>query len=490
MKTIFALVLQLVLLLSIAVPIPAETLAKRLQEIVDDDTATSQTFVGVVVARADTGEALYERFANNLFTPASNGKLYTSAHALDHYGPDHRFVTQLEGHGRKEGNRLTGFVRLQPGGDPVLESMDLRSMTRRAREQWGITSVDNVLQVGHSKYIGRKKGPGWMWDDEPYTFNVTMDDIMVDFNVLKVRVEYNDGDPAARLVPPSDYPPIVTMRGRKDSVAVSREPFTDVIRVTIPLKENPPSGLDEDSIDFRPPGNEVIPFEAVEETLTMNNPSQWVREMMRQMFAKEGIGFQGAQIAIPRPEEQLEPIMHYSPPLIEILARFNKPSENAIGEMLFIDLAIEKTGKPSDYSDGARVLREWLENEVGLADNAFRLVDGSGLSRYNLITPSGTVTLLLHMWNHPNRVAYVQSLPIAGVDGTLSYRMKGTPAQGRVYAKTGTMSGVSCLSGYVHTNDGQWLAFSILTNGYVGSSAPARSLQDRLCIAMAEWSQP
>jgi PBP4 family serine-type D-alanyl-D-alanine carboxypeptidase len=126
----------------------------------------------------------------------------------------------------------------------------------------------------------------------------------------------------------------------------------------------------------------------------------------------------------------------------------------------------------------------WLTQTAGLTEDDFRLVDGSGLSRYNLICASGAVKLLRHMWQSPNRQVYIDSLPIMGGDGTLGGRGASLNT-GSVHAKTGTMSGVSALSGYVETAQGRWLVFSILTNGFIGSSSPSRALQDRLCAAMA-----
>ena len=220
----------------------------------------------------------------------------------------------------------------------------------------------------------------------------------------------------------------------------------------------------------------------------MHDPAQWIAGVLHQMLIDEGIEVEGRPLVETLPPIADPGITHESLPMSEIIALFNKPSENAIGEMLLLNLALEAEGAeaPVDFRDGAAQLTEWLTAEAGLDAGDFRLVDGSGLSRYDLICASGTVNLLLHMWRHPDRQVYLDSLPIAGVDGSLRSRMGGTVAEGRVHAKTGTMSGVSCLSGYAETLDGRWLVFSILTNGYIGSSGPSRGLQDRLCVALVE----
>jgi PBP4 family serine-type D-alanyl-D-alanine carboxypeptidase len=460
------LLVLLILLVAWVAPAQERSLGERLIEVIDGDTATARTFVGVFVTEADTGRELFARFEHRLFTPASNVKLYTSAAALDTWGPDHRFRTELLARGTlSEDGTLNGDLVLVGGGDPVLRSEHLRALAARVPAELGIRAVAGRVVVDDSLYAPRLKGPGWMWDDEPDTYQMSVTALMLDHNVLTVRLFEHEGRVAARLDPAADMPPIVNAMRDLRAATVTREPFTDVILV-------------------RPATGEA-PFQPTSVSLTMHQPSPWIASVFTRMLADAGVKVQGNSVLVGG-GEPLGRLAHDSVPLREILALFNKPSENAIGEMLLHNLAVQRGTLPATWTAGEAALRDWLVATVGLEADSFHIVDGSGLSRYSQITPAGTVRLLTHMWNHPQRVAYLESMPVAGVDGTMRSRLVNTPAQARVFAKTGTMGGVSSLSGYVQTTDGKWRIFSILTNGFVGSSRSARDLQDRICVELVQ----
>jgi serine-type D-Ala-D-Ala carboxypeptidase/endopeptidase (penicillin-binding protein 4) len=462
LKRLIPLVSLLCLMASLA---PAQTLTERLGTILDTSPVTDRTFVAIQVADAETGEILFERLPDNLFTPASNVKLYMSACALDTWGPDHTFATHLGVDGDVENGVLDGDLILFGDGDPVLTSENLRAMAQRVRIDLGIERITGGVVVNDSRVDPIRKGPGWMWDDDPDVYNMSLASLMLDYNVLTAEAlglgSGEERDPF-RLVPSSAYPPVEWRPTPDGSTRITRQPFRDVI--------------------------EIHGGETTSQRLTMHDPAQWIAGVLHQMLIDEGIDVDGRPLVETLPPVAEPGVSHESLPLSAIIGLFNKPSENAIGEMLLLNLALaaEDAEGPVAWGDGAARLTEWLMGTAGLDAGDFRLVDGSGLSRYDLICASGTVDLLLHMWRHPDRQVYVDSLPIAGVDGSLRSRMGGTAATGRVHAKTGTMSGVSCLSGYAETVGGQWLVFSILTNGYIGSSAPSRDLQDRLCVALVE----
>jgi D-alanyl-D-alanine carboxypeptidase/D-alanyl-D-alanine-endopeptidase (penicillin-binding protein 4) len=169
---------------------------------------------------------------------------------------------------------------------------------------------------------------------------------------------------------------------------------------------------------------------------------------------------------------------HLSPPLREVVALINKPSDNLIAEITLKALGKEVRGEGTTAA-GIQVLREFLQS-AGLEMGAAHIVDGSGLSRINGVSPENFVRLLEYMHRSPYAEAFRESLPVYGVDGTLRDRLRGTPVQGNGYAKTGSLNRVSSLSGYLRTKSGRWLAFSILMNAYNASGADARALQDKL----------
>lgn len=180
---------------------------------------------------------------------------------------------------------------------------------------------------------------------------------------------------------------------------------------------------------------------------------------------------------------------HLSPPLADIIKLMNKPSNNWIAELLFKAIGAEVMGEPGTWQKGRDAVNEFLEEITG-EPPAHRFVDGSGLSRYNLLNAELLTQLLVHMYqNFELMPEYLASLPIAGVDGTLINRMQGVSAEKVLRAKTGTLSGVSALAGYTTTADGEVVAFGILISHYVGSATPARDIQDQIGSYLTGFSR-
>ncbi|RKU15750.1 D-alanyl-D-alanine carboxypeptidase/D-alanyl-D-alanine-endopeptidase [Candidatus Poribacteria bacterium] len=180
---------------------------------------------------------------------------------------------------------------------------------------------------------------------------------------------------------------------------------------------------------------------------------------------------------------------HLSPPLADIIKLMNKPSDNWIAEMLFKAIGAEVKGKPGTWRKGREVVTEFL-GEIMDELPAHRFVDGSGLSRYNLLNTELLTKLLVYMSHNFELIPeFMASLPIAGVDGTLKNRMQGMYAEKVLRAKTGTLSGVSALAGYTITADGEVLAFGILISHYFGSAATARGIQDKIGNYLTQFSR-
>jgi serine-type D-Ala-D-Ala carboxypeptidase/endopeptidase (penicillin-binding protein 4) len=163
----------------------------------------------------------------------------------------------------------------------------------------------------------------------------------------------------------------------------------------------------------------------------------------------------------------------------------NKVSDNLSAEALLKGSAALRWGERGSAPRGIDILKEIL-TRAGIDTLSMRAVDGSGLSRYNLTTASALTALLIEMHRDSIRFAiFLKSLPIAGVDGTIERRMRGTPAEGNLRAKTGTINGVTALSGYVRTADGELLAFSMLMQNFLSGPGPYRAVQDRIGVLLA-----
>ena len=202
--------------------------------------------------------------------------------------------------------------------------------------------------------------------------------------------------------------------------------------------------------------------------------------LLKNELMEKGIEVTGDVVPGTVPLEARTAAKHLSPPLADIIKLMNKPSDNWIAELLFKAIGAEVMGEPGTWQKGRDAVTAFLSETVGELP-AHRFVDGSGLSRYNLLNVELLTKLLGYMYrNFELMPEYLASLPIAGVDGTLRNRMQGVYAEKMLRAKTGTLSGVSALAGYAVTVDDEVFAFGILISHYVGSAVPARDIQDQI----------
>lgn len=202
--------------------------------------------------------------------------------------------------------------------------------------------------------------------------------------------------------------------------------------------------------------------------------------LLKTALIQKGIEISGQVVVGTVPIEAGKIAIHLSPPLSDIIKWMNKPSDNWIAEFLFKSIGAEVKGEPGTWKKGRDTVSEFL-GEIMDNTPTHRFVDGSGLSRYNLVNAELLTNLLVYMYhNFELMPEFTASLPIAGVDGTLTNRMQGMYAEKILRAKTGTLSGVSALAGYTSTTDGEVLAFGILISHYVGSATKAREIQDKI----------
>ncbi len=212
-------------------------------------------------------------------------------------------------------------------------------------------------------------------------------------------------------------------------------------------------------------------------------------QFLKKTLEEKGVKVSGQVITGAVPSDFRILATHASPPLADIVKLMNKPSDNWIAEMLFKTLGAEVKGEPGSWQKGREAISEYLGEILG-QPSAHRFVDGSGLSRYNLVSAELLTQLLVRLYhNFELMPEFTSSLPIAGVDGTLRNRMRGMYAAKTLRAKTGTLSGVSALAGYTRTADGEVFAFGILISHYVGSAVPARGVQDRIGNLLTEFSR-
>ncbi|NUM63802.1 D-alanyl-D-alanine carboxypeptidase/D-alanyl-D-alanine-endopeptidase, partial [candidate division KSB1 bacterium] len=217
---------------------------------------------------------------------------------------------------------------------------------------------------------------------------------------------------------------------------------------------------------------------------TVAQPEVFAGQILRELLRQNGIKFNGSVLRGLRPAQAVTLAEHRAP-LMPLLLNLNKISDNLSAELLLKVVAAERAGRPGTGEKGMSVIRRFLAT-AQVDTNALNLADGSGVSRYNLITPDEIVKLLIAMWRDFSvRNEFLTTLPIAGVDGTLANRMKGTAAAGILRAKTGSLSGVSSLSGYTTTAEGEEIVFAMMMQHFLGSAGGVRRVQDKIGAEMS-----
>lgn len=433
------------------------------------DTLFPPANIGIKIVSLTTGENLYELNSDMLFMPASNEKLFTSAAALVELGRDFDFRTSVS----VEWDSSRIFIK--GSGDPLLSTSDLDSLARVLKDS--LPADSNWTLVGDVSYFDDIYwGEGWMWDDEGENYNAPISPLTVNSNTITVQVrpgKLEDALVRIGTVPPSSY------------VSVENTATTPVDTPIVPLKV---------SRKWRERSNTITVTGQMlhRDTLSEHHPSIWQPEryfltLLAERLESYGLKLKG--IAIDTLSASCINLTEYSHGLDSVVTFLNKTSDNLSAENLLKTLSAERNGKPGTAQSGVSLVKRFLST-IGVDTTRQLMVDGSGLSRYNLASPDIITRLLAEMYNRPDVFdVFYNSLPVAGVDGTLSGRMKGTSAEGNLRGKTGTLSGVSSLSGYVKTTNGEMVAFSILVNNFASSPRMYRLVQDRIGVIMSELSR-
>lgn len=444
--------------------------------------------MGVFVRSLEDGRTLYERNPDTALLPASNNKILTAAVALSRLGPDFRYTTTLYRTGSiAPDGMLSGDLWLRGTGDPSFASADLLAMGKTLRAQ-GVTRFAGRYIADASRFPDAPLGRGWSWDDEAASYAPQISALSCDENVMAVSVA-----PAAS----PGLPPVVTLGGSDaQTLGFAGTKYVAVRNTATTV----PSGTAGASVSLDRPraqnlytvsGSIAMGAAPVTDWLTIEDPDVFTATRLSEVLPLAGVAVPGPwERRVGRgtvPADAVVVAEKRSEPLSVLVRQFLKPSDNLYGELLLRTLGAEK-GRRGTSSAGAAVVGEFLR-EIGADEGGWFMADGSGLSREDTVTARLLLSVLTHMDRKapaPIREAFYNGLPIGGVDGTIRNRFKGTPAQNNVHAKTGSISRVSSLSGYVTTKAGERLVFSILMNNFSGPTSGARAAQDRIVLALLD----
>jgi serine-type D-Ala-D-Ala carboxypeptidase/endopeptidase (penicillin-binding protein 4) len=440
------------------------------------DSAFIPTVTTMKIVSLKTGEVLYERNSTLLMRPASNMKLLTSATALMRLGTDFKFATRFLTDGAVSDSVLHGSLYIKGSGDPDFSSSSLAAVVAELKSK-GITRIEGDL-VGDASYFDQKRwGTGWMWDDEPSGFAAFNSALSINSNCVEVRVTPSDTvgrPPQVTVTPETKYmtlenTAITAGMHTENTLDVSRKYFERTNTITV-------SGA-------FPAGSHTRT-----ESITVLVPEQYFLTLAKEELQRQGISLTG-QLRLASVSGSAKVIAEHVQPIDSMIIYMNKVSDNLSAENSLKTVSAEALGSSGSTEHGVSLVKQTLAG-FGIDSTKFLMVDGSGVSHYDLLTSEIYVKLLQGMAAQKNVFdLYYRSLPNAGVDGSLNTRMRHTPAQNNLHAKTGTIGGVTTLAGYVTTADGEMLAFSMMMQNFIGSTGPYRRAQDEIGAFMAGYKR-
>jgi serine-type D-Ala-D-Ala carboxypeptidase/endopeptidase (penicillin-binding protein 4) len=435
---------------------------------------------GVLIVDPERSDTLYSLNAGKLFMPASNMKIVTGATSLVQLGPDYTFHTEFAAGGPVVHDSLEGALIVYGRGDPTISdhmrgsAMNPLYDVADSLKAHGITTIVRGIQAGPDVFPDTTIGFGWSWDDLGEDYGAGVDALYFNegFGTAIAYGKAGMQPDSIRTFPAGSYPMIL--------FSASSPPASPD---TFPLR------LDFDSTrtHFMVRGRLKTPVD----TLIYVFPDQREAYLaaLTQALRSRGIVVAGGKpgSVLPRVADKSmhgSPLFTISsPPLRAILPALLKPSQNQIAEILYKTLGLEKTGVGS--ADSGRVVLERQLAAWGAEPDGYLIRDGSGLSRYGYLSPETLVRVLDRVRADTAFHVFYDALPIAGLDGSLRNRVKGTAAAGKIHAKTGSVANARSLSGYALTADNHMLIFSLLSNNWITPASAVDSVHNRIMVMLA-----
>lgn len=432
---------------------------------------------GIEILSLQDDQRLFQKNENHLFVPASSLKIITGAAALHILGVDYRFTTKLFTDGKIKKHEIKGNLYIKGSGDPELSIQSLEELVFALKLQ-GIQRIDGNIYIDVSDFDEIAQGPGWMWDEGAVFYNSPLSALIVNHSCIDIWVR-----PNAKV----EQLPTIYVRPRTDFVRITSDAVISAEENTINIKRR--WMTHENIIDIS--GKIAANSEPYYEAIPLEAPHMYTAFVFRELLNKNTIGCSGEIEVKNVPEEALELAAVSSRPLSHIVEQMMKESDNLIADMLFKKMGQMRFGAPGTWAKGTRAVRDFLVKEVGLDIERIVIRDGSGLSRYNQISPHHLVESLSWMKKQfACSSEFCASLPISGVDGGLCNRLQEPSVKGKIRAKTGMMTGISSLSGYATTRDGKDLAFSIMLNGFTKNEKEYKTqIEDKICALLANHSE-
>ena len=449
----------------------AQSLTNRIDVLLGDALLYAAD-ASVMVYDLTDGRMLYEHRADKLCRPASVEKVVTTVAALNRLGTDYTLRTSLYVTGTiGQDSILQGDLYVVGGFDPEFTATDLDALIA-AIPRAGIRSVAGRIVADVSMADTVYWGNGWCWDDAPASFQPYYSPLLLDKGCVEVRVTPTAKDSVATITcsPASAWYEV-------DNRTVCHNASAGPLRITR---------------DWQEGSNRIIITGNVEKTqarkLSMQTSDQHFFTLFTERLLRSGIGASDFGYGICPKEAEV--IAFVERPIGRVVREALKESDNLDAEALFYHLA-SADGKPYATAKDAVAKIDTLLTTIhkrydtrGLALQPYKIVDGCGLSNYNMVSARLLMGILRYAYDNKDIYTMVtESMPHCGIDGTLRNRMGSKEMRGRIVAKTGSMTGVSTLAGYTKATNGHTLAFVIM-NQQVMKLSQARAWQDKVCRAI------
>jgi len=438
--------------------------------IENSDLATS---MGIKVVSLKSGKTLYSLNSDYLFTPASNNKLYTASATLYYLLPQFKFETSVWVDSTYKDSTHVPRLVLVGGADPDLYLAELKLIAKEISKS--IKSIDTLI-IDNTLFDDVHFGSGWMWDEGSDRYFAHISAMTFNDNCVEISVTPGAiGDkPIIYIKPDTKYVEI-------SNKAITVNDTTDFKDLKIERRWWENSNAIDISGELLNNVDKEIYYRNVE------NPALFTGTVLIDLLNQFNVKVK-SEVTIGQKYFTMTPVYaHYSKPLTNSLKDFLETSDNLSGEIYVKMIGHTVTGQQGNWNNGMLAIKTFLNDEVEIDTTKMRMVDGSGLSRYNLTSPDQITQLLSYMYStDSNRTEFLSALRSGGWDRTSKNGIEEIEQENNIRAKTGTLSGVSCLSGYVFTKKGEPLVFSIMLNGYVGEHSPYRKLQDDICKILSE----
>ncbi|HEO8419090.1 D-alanyl-D-alanine carboxypeptidase/D-alanyl-D-alanine endopeptidase [Niallia sp. FSL W8-0635] len=457
------------------------TLSTAIESLLSTEPELKGSLAGISIRDRESGTILFEHMSDLRLTPASNMKLLTSAVALKVLGEDYQFITEIYGDGRVEDGHLKGNLYIKGNGDTSLLATDLEKMAKELKNK-GIRYIDGNVIGDDSWYDDTPYSIDLAWSDETSYYGAPISAL-----TLSPNKEYDAGTVLLEIKPG---------KNRGDSVEITSMPKTTEIQLVNKAKTgDKESGT---SLKVRKKHNSKVvtitgrlPITTTlkKEWIPVNDPTKYTLDVFQQALKKEGIQWNGTVKKGKTPQIASLITTHSSMPLSELLIPLMKLSNNTIAETLVKEMGVVKKGKGS-FEKGLEVMEEELI-AFQLDPKNMLIRDGSGISPIDFISANDLSLFLYEVQAEPWFSTFSQALPVSGMEermvgGTLRNRLNSENTKGNVLAKTGTLTAVSTLSGYMESSSGKKYIFSILLNHLVDEEK-GKDIEDKIIETLAEY---